>query len=264
MRKLGYTFLLFSFFSINLLAQKQDSTLLRQLAGKVYNDGIDYVTSPFHWNKKDWLIAGGTSVVTAASIFYFDKPVSNFVNEHQYNSVHNALSIFEYSDNILSPLVMGGFALHGAIKKDNYSMQTAIIVAQSYVFNGIMVQAVKTIAGRQRPYNSPGDPLNWKPFSGGSSFYSGHTSTSFAVASVVAYRYRDVKWVPWVSYGLATLTGIQRIYYNKHWTSDVLMGAVAGTATGIFLSKAWENSSIQFYPQFGTEMNGISLVIKIK
>ena len=261
MKKLLYSLFLLCVIIPKVWAQEKDSTLFGQLIDKGFHDGIDYVSSPFHWDKKDWLIAGGTTLATTASIFIFDKPVYNYVNAHQTVFVNDALSVFEYSDKIISPLVLGGFALHGVLKKDNYSLQTAFIVAESYLFNGVLVQAVKYVAGRKRPYQTSGDPLDWKPLDGGTSFYSGHTSTSFAVASVVAYRYKDVKWVPWVCYGLAGLTGLQRIYYNKHYTSDVLMGAVVGTSTGIFLAKAWEDSPIQFYPKVGAGVNGLSMTI---
>jgi membrane-associated phospholipid phosphatase len=34
-------------------------------------------------------------------------------------------------------------------------------------------------------------------------------------------------------YGGAALAGISRIYHNRHWASDIMMGAAIGTLAGI-------------------------------
>ena len=49
--------------------------------------------------------------------------------------------------------------------------------------------------------------------------------------------YKDNPYIPPIAYGLATLTGLSRIYSNEHWSSDVLFGA----AIGYFTSKALLN-----------------------
>ena len=36
-----------------------------------------------------------------------------------------------------------------------------------------------------------------------------------------------------VLYGGATLVGLSRMYHNKHWASDVVLGAGIGTFSGI-------------------------------
>lgn len=259
-----YIFLIFFLSTFHLNAQISDSLIFKKLVHKGINDGIAYVKAPFHWDKKDWLIAGSASAATVATMFFVDKPVYNFVNEHKDWRMKKAIGIMEKSDLVIPPVLIGSLMLASAIKKDNYDMNTAMIVGESFIINGILCRIVKSVSGRDRPEQVEDNPFSWNLFSGSTSFYSGHTSTSFALNSVFAYRYRHIKWVPWVAYGISTLSGIQRIYYNRHWTSDVLMGAVMGTATGIFLAKSWEDNSIQFYPQFGAGVKGISMVITIK
>jgi membrane-associated phospholipid phosphatase len=61
-------------------------------------------------------------------------------------------------------------------------------------------------------------------------FPSGHTSSSFVVASVLHEAYGHVVGVP--LYGLATLVGIERLDDREHYFSDVVMGAVLGTVIG--------------------------------
>jgi membrane-associated phospholipid phosphatase len=69
------------------------------------------------------------------------------------------------------------------------------------------------------------------------SFPSGHTVAAFAAASAVSNE--TSRWWPqtrWIigpaMYGGATLVGLSRMYNNKHWASDVLIGAAIGTFAG--------------------------------
>ena len=63
---------------------------------------------------------------------------------------------------------------------------------------------------------------------------SGHTAQAFVSATILDMEYRDTS--PWISvagYAAATTTGMYRMINNKHWISDVLIGA----GIGIFSTK---------------------------
>lgn len=61
------------------------------------------------------------------------------------------------------------------------------------------------------------------------SFPSGHTAQAFAAATFLSEEYKDrFKWMPYVSYGMASTVGLMRIANNKHYISDVLLGAGIG------------------------------------
>ena len=69
------------------------------------------------------------------------------------------------------------------------------------------------------------------------SFYSGHTSDAFAmvIALYTTHRLRhDEDANHWLFVGLpfAALTGYLRIAADKHYASDVLAGAAAGSVVG--------------------------------
>jgi membrane-associated phospholipid phosphatase len=89
---------------------------------------------------------------------------------------------------------------------------------------------LKIVAGRSRPYQAPGDPDEFKAFSGNTSFPSGHTSIAFSLASGIDHE-TTAHWVPFVVYPLAGMVGWSRLRDNKHWASDVLAGALVGTWT---------------------------------
>ena len=124
---------------------------------------------------------------------------------------------------------MADLGLHGT---------EALLIAQN------VVGVVKGLAGRARPEVSIEDERSFRlarGFRKGSdnyrSFPSGHSAMGFAAASAVASE--TAKWWPkstWyiapVMYGGATLIAASRMYNNKHWASDVVMGAAIGTFAG--------------------------------
>ena len=119
---------------------------------------------------------------------------------------------------------------------------------EAVLVGGILGGAIKDVAGRGRPFedvNPDGtpNPRNFQFLRGlrkgnaYQSFPSGHTIAAFAAASVVSNE--TSRWWPqtrWIigpaMYGGATLVGLSRMYNNKHWASDVLLGAAIGTFAG--------------------------------
>lgn len=61
------------------------------------------------------------------------------------------------------------------------------------------------------------------------SFPSGHTATAFMTATMLnkEYGYKS-PWVGIGAYSVATATGLMRMANNKHWLSDVMVGAGIG------------------------------------
>jgi len=103
---------------------------------------------------------------------------------------------------------------------------------------------IKGVAGRARPSLSLGtDPTDWratKGFTSGdwASFPSGHATTAFAAAAAVTNE--TTRWWPrseWIvgpaMYAGATAVGLSRMYHDKHWASDVVLGAAIGTFRGM-------------------------------
>ena len=66
-------------------------------------------------------------------------------------------------------------------------------------------------------------------------FPSSHAANAFAVATVIARRWRRAT-LP--AFALAALVGWSRLYLNRHWLSDVVGGAALGIALTL-LALAW-------------------------
>jgi len=61
------------------------------------------------------------------------------------------------------------------------------------------------------------------------SFPSGHTTQAFAAATFLSEEYKDsYHWMPYASYTVASSVGILRVANNRHYISDVLVGAGIG------------------------------------
>jgi membrane-associated PAP2 superfamily phosphatase len=127
-------------------------------------------------------------------------------------------------------LMVAGYARH-----DTYQVSTALLAGEAYADVAVVDLAIKAVTRRKRPSDvAPGASYHDTFFAGGkspfkgSSFPSGHAAGVFAVATVVASRYRHHKWVPWITYGFATAISLSRVTTRAHFPSDVFLGAALG------------------------------------
>ena len=123
---------------------------------------------------------------------------------------------------------------------------------------------LKEILHRPRPFQyDQGDvqlfdgPLGQSNYN---SMPSGHTITAFSIATVFATEYKNILWVPILSYTIATGVALSRIYDNKHWASDVVMGSALGWAIGKLISN---NSKLKIYPLMNSRYTGMGIRVSL-
>jgi len=98
---------------------------------------------------------------------------------------------------------------------------------------GLIVQCLKALIHRTRPYNKLKGMRVVGPRNGGHSFPSGHTSQAFFMVSLLL-QYFHVNTFSWLAlYAVALFVGLTRIYVGMHYPRDVIAGAMLGTAWGI-------------------------------
>ena len=129
----------------------------------------------------------------------------------------------------------------------------ALIAAETVALAGLAGQAVKLAVARRRPaaYASGAARASADD---DASFYSGHASAAFAVATSFAtcasMRGDGDAWVAWAAgLPLAALTGYLRIAADRHYLSDVLVGAGAGTLFGTLVPRLLHSPGAAATPQ---------------
>ena len=121
----------------------------------------------------------------------------------------------------------------------------AVNALEAFVESGLLGIAIKCATGRARPPDR-GNPYNFNPSFGDNSFPSGHTTVAFATAAVIGGAY-DCRIL---TYPVAALVGLGRIYKEKHWASDVFFGALLGAVIGEAHAagiKKQASSAVSFY-----------------
>jgi membrane-associated phospholipid phosphatase len=206
--------------------------------------GVKQSTAPLFTGRD--AVIGGAFVVATVALFPLDRKIAAELQDKQSQSnkfLHHEATNFRL---IAQP---GAFAIGGLMYATgrlthNERLADLGLHGTEAIFVGLAgTGLLKGTFGRARPYVNTDDPRNFKLFRGFkngsdySSFPSGHTLTGFAVASAVTAETR--RWWPhstWyiapVMYGGASLIGLSRMYNNKHWASDVMMGAAIGTFAG--------------------------------
>ena len=114
----------------------------------------------------------------------------------------------------------------------------------AYGIAAVLANVLKHLIGRPRPkFVHSGDwqmAISW--ISGLDSFPSGHTTASFAVATVLAKRFPT--WGP-LCMGFAAFVALSRVLRGSHFPTDVVGGAVVGILSGSIAAaplKEWRTS----------------------
>jgi membrane-associated phospholipid phosphatase len=121
----------------------------------------------------------------------------------------------------------------------------ALLITEATVIAGDVNQLAKFAFARERPFVHylPRAPdviraLTDSPSDDNLSFFSGHTTLAFAVATSAGmvntlrgYRLAPLVWSAGLT--MAVSVGYLRIAADKHYFSDVMTGAVVGSAIGI-------------------------------
>jgi len=134
-------------------------------------------------------------------------------NEWMPNFNHHADDYLQYA-----PIVaVYSLSLAGVKSENNFANRTVLLI-KSEAIMAVMVFSLKKITAVPRPDTGAPD-----------SFPSGHTAQAFAAATFMHKEYgKQNIWYSIGAYSLATGIGAFRIMNNRHWVSDVLVGAGIG------------------------------------
>ncbi len=185
------------------------------------------------------------------------------IREEVKENIDEKISVDDFSQYAAFVSV---YALNASGVKGRHNLaDRSIILGTSYLMVGASVYGLKKLTKVERPDGSAAN-----------SFPSGHTATAFAGAEFLLQEYKDVSiWYGISGYIVATGTGVFRMYNNKHWLTDVAMGAGIGilstkAAYWLFpvinnhLFKAKTNKTAAMVAPFynGSEM-GVSAIVRL-
>lgn len=184
--------------------------------------------------------------------------VQNEVNEH----IDDQVTIDDFSQYapMASVYVLNATGIEG---KHRFKERT-ILLASSYLLTASTVLLTKKGSNVLRPDGSSQN-----------SFPSGHTATAFVGAEFLWQEYRDVSvWYGIAGYVVATGTGLFRVYNDRHWLNDVIMGAGVGMlctkfaywihpfVTQKLLPKNERNTQTAIVPFYNGEQAGLGMVLQ--
>jgi membrane-associated phospholipid phosphatase len=193
---------------------------------------------------RDLLIAGAFAAGTVA-MFPLDRALARDLQDSSVQTNH-LLSHGATAARVLgSP---GGYVLPaaayvgGRVLNRPHLADLGLHTTEAVVMARVITATIKSVAGRARPQMDVEKPFDYglgRGFRNNdfSSMPSGHTSTAFAAASAATAEIGE--WWPAhrrvagiALYTTAGLVGLSRMYNNKHWASDVVVGAAVGSFSG--------------------------------
>jgi membrane-associated phospholipid phosphatase len=171
----------------------------------------------------------------------FDDAIRDALRASNPRTVGHVSHVFAFG---AAPLVAAGGALLPALEDRALRRAGADlwILANTLLFNTGFNEVFKRAVGRQRPAFHYGvqdeTEASGMPSEENRSFFSLDTSFAFSAAAcgtTLAYLH-GYEIAPWILGGgatFATTAGLLRIAADMHWATDVIVGAVAGTAIGV-------------------------------
>lgn len=168
---------------------------------------------PFRWVAPAILIPIGLALTP-------DYPNSHFDRFYIRNEIQDKIHFRTHADDFLQygpAIAWAGLSLAG-VKGQSHPLDRAFIGLLAYGISTGVVLGLKHTTNELRP-----DGSNYL------SLPSGHTANAFTGASLLDREFGGVNpWIPIGGYAMATSTGIFRMTNDKHWVSDVLVGAGIG------------------------------------
>jgi len=164
-------------------------------------------------------------------------------------------------DNLLPFVPIGEMYLADllGVKARNHWFDQSKNLFMTIALNQIITSSFKQLINKTRPNG------------GQFSMPSGHTSSAFAMATVLYEEYKSTNPVlAYSGFGFSTAAGTLRIINNKHWLSDVLVGAGVGilSAKIIYHFEPFKNwnpvlrqTKMAIYPSFTPYSYSIRAVV---
>ena len=204
---------------------------LKSVSGVLLEDATYLLTSPSRLDLKSGLITTGVAGILAG-VMVADPNIQKWVQSNQTRTATDFFNGVETIGNAVLPvnaaLAVAGYAFRKS-EQGNTLFQTSLVSLEAQGFASGITALLKFAVGRQRPFVDP-QGNTFQPFRIFGGLPSGHATQMFAFAAVFAEEYPPPIQI--LVYTLATAVSADRVYFDRHFTSDVLAGAVIGYVVG--------------------------------
>ena len=214
-------------------------TLEHEFFKNILRDQKAIWTAPFHLERSDtkWAIPAGVGFMALVTT---DRITGDEIGEAD-RQVALSRHISELGAVYTLAAGASGFYFIGRATKNDRARETGLLSAEALIDSVIVGGALKSITERARPLDGR---ERSEFFDGGSSFPSGHSIQTWAVATVIANEYKDRRAVQLAAYGVATAVSVARFTAHKHYLSDVVVGSALGWGIGRYVYGAHHRSSL--------------------
>lgn len=157
------------------------------------------------------------------------------MNKYHTRSLDNLFTWITLFGNGMTNLLTAALLLLILKKKSPLPLQVFL----SFIVSGLAVQILKPIFHAPRPSLAISH-VAYQHFlpgitrSGFTSFPSGHTTTIFALCTILALNTSN-KFYQFLLFIIALITGYSRIYLGSHFPIDVMAGALLGYGTALLI-----------------------------
>ena len=197
------------------------------------------------FTRRDALVAGAVSLGTAGLMFV-DRRIADAIQQDRWQNntfLKNRAAQFKLiNERSLFATSVAAYAV-GRVGGNERMAEVGLRGAEAILAVTVAQTLIKGPLGRSRPFvTRHQDPFDFNFMRGFKapqyrslpSLHEGGTYAAIVVLADAAERSwpHQADWMEPTLYAAALLPGLARMYANKHWASDVLLGSALGIAAG--------------------------------
>jgi membrane-associated phospholipid phosphatase len=189
-------------------------------------------------------------VAIAAGVSEFDERLALSFQRPSVQSngtLKGAANVFNAIGFPGSIVMIAGTYFLGIAEHSRSIASLGMHTGEAVVLGGILAEGLQMSIGRARPQRDIRQAFDFRAGHGISdedytSLPSSHVTVAFAAATAATMEVdrswpAAAKYVKPVSYSLASLVGLSRMYKNKHWGSDVVAAAGLGAYSALLIER---------------------------
>ena len=147
-------------------------------------------------------------------------------------------ALYFLGDGWFHGAITASFLAYGLAASDNRALRTSSQLAEAILADGIVVQTLKHLTGRENPDTLTAPGGKWRFFPNQKDYHkhvnkydafpSGHLPTALITVTVIAENYPECKFVYPLGYALMGGLAFQMVNNGVHWWSDYPLALYLG------------------------------------